>query len=168
MTVDAPGLGIVVRTDFTNEDAWQTFCEKLQAGEAEFSSAADEPMEAEPTLGESSKGEAVDEEDPDEAEADESESSPIFHVINDPSQRARLENISNLTASRLFNDVDIRPAPVPPAGTKRIKPPNRLVDFHGWQEIYTGKTVWIYDSKSNADQCVRLVSQQGAMYGTAT
>ena len=67
-----------------------------------------------------------------------------------------------------INDVDVRPAPTPPTGTKRVKPPNRLVDCHGWQEIYAGKLVWIYDSKSNVDQCVRLVGQQGAMYGTAS
>ena len=168
VTVDAPGLGLVVRADFANEEAWQAFHEKLQAGEAEFSAVADEPAEAESTPGESSKNEEIDVDEADDVEADEDDAAPIFHIISDPSQRARLENISNLTALRLFNDVDIRLAPVPPTGTKRIKPPNRLVDFHGWQEIYTGKMVWVYDSKSNADQCVRLVSQQGAMYGTAT
>ena len=50
-----------------------------------------------------------------------------------------------------------------------MRPPNRLVDHDGWQEVYSGKTVWIYDAKSNQDQCVRLVSQKSAaMYGTAT
>ena len=44
-----------------------------------------------------------------------------------------------------------------------------LVDYHGWQEVYTGKTLWVYDARSNADGCVRLVSGVGAgMYGTAT
>ncbi|GJE92156.1 hypothetical protein PsYK624_083090 [Phanerochaete sordida] len=175
VTVDVPGLGIVLRTDFSNEDAWQAFHEKLQAAEAEFSSAPDEPMEAESSnTGESSKDkeQEMDQDDtePDDAEADEDDNAPIFSVINPdaPEDRARLQGISNLTALRLLNDVDIRPAPAPAAGEKRIKPPNRLVDYHGWQEIYSGKTLWVYDARSNADQCVRLVSQQGAMYGTAT
>ena len=122
-------------------------------------------VDPEDVPGESSRGE-MDEDESEDVEADEN--APIFHVIDDPSQRAVLEGISNLTALRLLNDVDVRPAPTPPTGTKRVKPPNRLVDCHGWQEIYAGKLVWIYDSKSNVDQCVRLVGQQGAMYGTAS
>ena len=176
MTVDAPGLGIVVRTDFSDEEAWQAFSEKLQAAEAEFSSALpEEPTEAESSAaGASSKDndEEMDEDDPeaDDVEVDESDTAPVFSVINPtvPSDRERLQSISNLTALRLFNDVDIRFAPTPASDEKRIKPPNRLVDFHGRQEIYNGKMLWIYDAKSNTDQCVRLVGQQGAMYGTAT
>jgi len=65
--------------------------------------------------------------------------------------------------------VDIRPCPTLPEGTKqRIHPPNRLVDQGGWQEIYVGPTIWIYDTQSNKDQCARLVSPQGDIYGTAT
>lgn len=175
VTVDAPGLGIIVRTDFTNEEAWNTFCERLQEAEAEFSTAPDEPMEAESsTAGESSKekDEAMDEDEKEEGdvEADDNDTAPIVSIINPttPDDRAGLQDISNLTALRLLNDVDIRPAPVPAPGEKRIKPPNRLVDYHGWQEVYSGKMLWIYDARSNADQCVRLVGQQGAMYGTAT
>ena len=96
---------------------------------------------------------------------------PIFHIVDpqDADARALLTGLSNLAALRLLNDVDVRRAPAPPSGTKRIKPPNRIVDHDGWQEVYAGKTLWIYDAKSNADQCVRLVSQVGAaMYGTAT
>ncbi|EKM54531.1 uncharacterized protein PHACADRAFT_175053 [Phanerochaete carnosa HHB-10118-sp] len=173
---DAPGLGVVVRTDFSNEEAWQAFSEKLQAAEAEFSSApSNEPKKAESsTAGETSRDadEEMDEDGPeaDEAELDESDTAPIFNVINPTATSGCewLQDISNLTALRLFNDVDIRPAPAPATGEKRIKPPNRLVDYHGWQEIYIGKTLWIYDARSNTDQCVRLVGQQGAMYGTAT
>ncbi|KAF7362083.1 hypothetical protein MVEN_00553900 [Mycena venus] len=83
---DGPQLGLLLRTDFSSDDAWQTFC----------------------------------------------------------------------------------PPPHPPAGTKRYSPPNRLVDKKGWQEIYTGLTIWIYDAQSNNDQCARLVSQEGDVYGTAT
>jgi len=49
-----------------------------------------------------------------------------------------------------------------------MSPPNRLVDQGGWQEVYEGHTIWVYDALSNSDQCVRLVSQAGDFYGTAT
>lgn len=178
-SVDAPGLGVVVRTDFADEGAWAAFCAKLQAAEAEFAAAPeDEAMDTDaPAAGSSSApadspaadGEA-DAEDGEE-EDDESDAAPVFFVLNpdDALQRQRLHGLSNLGALRLLNDVDVRPAPVPPAGTRRIAPPNRLVDCDGWQEVYAGKMLWVYDAKSNADQCVRLVSQQSApMYGTAT
>ncbi|KAH9935515.1 uncharacterized protein B0H18DRAFT_415140 [Fomitopsis serialis] len=173
---DAPGLGILVRTDYSNEEAWQAFYGKLQESEAEFASAQspeDDPMAGDvpqAAEGSSSSGpdngpSAMDEDDDD----DDEEPPHIFFVVNAPPEgRARLTNISNVAALRLLNDVDVRAAPSPPPGTKRIKPPNRLVDHDGWQETYTGKTVWIYDARSNADQCVRLVSGHGGPYGTAS
>lgn len=113
---------------------------------------------------------AMDNEDEDDGDGVGSVG-PVFVVVNatTPDGRAKLTGISNLTALRLFNDVDVRQAPNPPRGTERIKPQNRLVDLDGWQEVYGGKTMWVYDEKSNQDQSVRLVGQQGtAMYGTAT
>ena len=111
-------------------------------------------------------------EDEEDAEDDDDSAAPVFFVVDaaaaSPADRARFAGLSNLAALRLLNDVDARRAPRPPPGTRRIRPPNRLVDHDGWQEVYAGKTVWIYDARSNADQCVRLVSQRGAMYGTAT
>lgn len=172
---DAPGLGIIVRTDYSNEDAWQAFCGKLQEGEAEF--APERPSEGdrmdEDAGGPSNSGvaddDAMDQDEDDMGEGESEGFASIFSVIDaSPADRARFTHISNLSALRLLNDVDVRRAPSPPVGTKRIKPPNRLVDHHGWQEIYTGKMVWIYDAKSNVDQCVRLVSQQSGPYGTAT
>lgn len=170
-----------MRTDYSNEEAWQAFYGKLQEGEAEFTSG-DSPEDV-PTAGHSSEAtgrspassgrdndpDAMDMDEDDEHEAEDEESPQIFFVINPPPEgRARFAHISNLAALRLLNDVDIRSAPAPPAGTKRIKPPHRLVDHDGWQEVYAGKTVWIYDAKSNADQCVRLVSGVGGPYGTAS
>ena len=102
---------------------------------------------------------------------DSSTDAPDIVKILDPSEpadRDRLVNISNLRALRLFNDVDICPAPSPPPGTKRISPPNPLIDQGGWQEIYSGKNLWIYDLRSNTDECVRVVSQAGDFYGTAS
>ena len=164
---EAPGLGILVRTDYANEEAWQAFYGKLQEGEAEFApaeSTEDDPMAGAPSeaagrspasSGPDNDADAMDEDD--ENEGEDEEPPPIFFVINAPPEgRARFAGISNLTALRLLNDVDIRAAPPPPARTKRIKPPNRLVDHDGFQEVYTGKTVWIYDARSNVDQCVRL------------
>lgn len=94
----------------------------------------------------------------------------LVKVVNPtlPEEQVILKDISNLRALRLFNDVDIRPCPLVPSGSKRISPPNRLVDFAGWQEIYSGVTLWIYDVRSNVDQSVRLVSAEGDVYGTAT
>ncbi|KAG6886273.1 hypothetical protein C0993_006683 [Termitomyces sp. T159_Od127] len=95
--------------------------------------------------------------------------SPIIKIVNpSPAEMPLFHNISNLRALRLLNDVDIRPAPNLPQGQSRIKPPNRLIDQGTWQEIYTGMTIWIYDTQSNVDRCVRLVSQEGDIYGTAT
>lgn len=170
---DTSEIGIVLRTDFTNDDAWQTFHSKLQDAEQTF--ATENNPEPDDDKMVQDGPEPLNQQTADEAEdsssEEEEDSSPIFKVINasSPAHRAQFSQISNLTALRLLNDVSIRPAPVPPAGEKRIKPPNRLVDHDGWQEIYTGKTLWIYDARSNEDQCVRLVNQTSSdMYGTAT
>lgn len=107
----------------------------------------------------------------DEGESDSSNELPDFLKILNPveqSDKIRFTNISNITALRLFNDVDIRPAPRRPPGTKPISPPNPLIDLSGWQEIYSGKNIWIYDTLSNLDGSVRVVSQTSDFYGTAT
>ncbi|RPD59893.1 hypothetical protein L227DRAFT_575897 [Lentinus tigrinus ALCF2SS1-6] len=189
---DAPGIGILLRTDYTNEDAWQVFHTRLQDAEAEFAAeVTTEPADDDTNMDADADSEApsaaqaaassstdaggdsaMEAEDPEDLEEEDNASgTPVFFVVNaaSPDERAKLSGISNLAALRLLNDVDARRAPNPPQGTKRIRPPNRLVDHDGWQEVYTGKTLWIYDAKSNEDQCVRLVSQKGAaMYGTAT
>ncbi|KAG2043555.1 hypothetical protein BDR03DRAFT_1005585 [Suillus americanus] len=171
-------LGILLRTDFSDEAAWLAFCSRLEEGEKEFTAS---PLEEDVTMMDdqpepnkaSPNGTAATttaEDDSDESD-DENSLSAIFHVVNPslPQERALLTNISNLAALRLFNDVDVRQAPIPPPDTKRIRPPNRLVDSGGWQEVYVGKNLWIYDTKSNSDQCVRVVSQTSSdMYGTAT
>lgn len=173
-SIDAPGLGILVRTDFSNEEAWQAFAEKIRAAEQDFTSDAarmavvSAPTEGVPTnMDVDADGDAAEDPSSDE---DETSPPPIIHVLNPTStaHQALLTGISNLTALRLLNDVSIRRAPLPPQGSARIKPPNRLVEHDGWQEVYVGKQVWVYDARSNTDQCARLVSSQGAMYGTAT
>lgn len=170
VTRDVPELGLIVRTDFSDEAAWTAFCTRLQDSEKELINDTDENAPSEKSLhpdnavpGDSQEDDSDDEEDGDGPPG-------IFHTVNPsaPQERELLENTSNLAVLRLFNDVDVRPSPTPPRGTKRINPPNRLVDYHGLQEIYRGQNLWVYDATSNIDQCVRVVSQCGDMYGTAT
>jgi hypothetical protein len=176
-TSNIPEIGILVRTDYTNEDAWQTVYAKLKEAEKELASddtsEADKMVEDEPARGaqvQVSPVDAMQEDGSSSSDDDDEGIGLIFKIINPQSSegRAQFTSISNLSALRLLNDMDIRLAPTPPAGTKRIKPPNRLVDFDGWQEVYSGKSLWIYDATSNEDQCVRMVGQSGDMYGTAT
>ncbi|KDQ57688.1 hypothetical protein JAAARDRAFT_35373 [Jaapia argillacea MUCL 33604] len=173
LSTDAQGLGILLRTDYSDEGAWTDFCAKLDEAQRQLLSDFGAENSEEAGANERSPqtdGDVEMLEEEEEEDDDDDEASPVFAIINPPSPASReiLTSISNLTALRLLNDVDIRAAPVRPQGTKPMKPPNRLVDHSGWQEIYTGKTVWIYDKKSNTDQCVRLVSQKADMYGTAT
>ncbi|KAK2467828.1 hypothetical protein APHAL10511_000123 [Amanita phalloides] len=163
--LDGEEPGIVLRTDYSDDSAWENFCSKLQDGEEE--------MKAYFTSTDGNEGPDADEhmEDTDSSASEESADTPNLVKVIDtasPELRAILNNISNLTALRLFNDVDIRSSPTPPQGVKRIKPPNRLIDQGGWQETYNGRTIWIYDAQSNSDQCTRLVSARNDMYGTAT
>lgn len=103
-----------------------------------------------------------------DSDSEEPEALAFFTVVpENPRDHPHFTNISNLTALRIFTDVSVRPAPSPLQGLKRISPGHRLVDLERMQEVYSGKTLWIYDAKSNTDQCARLVSGQGDMYGTA-
>ncbi|PFH52033.1 hypothetical protein AMATHDRAFT_2519 [Amanita thiersii Skay4041] len=161
---DGPELGVLLRTDFSDDDAWDAFCSKLQMGEQEIKESISDTQNAE------EKGDESMDEDDKSGSEETSEASRIIGIINPSSSklRALLNQTSNLTALRLLNDVDVRPSPTLPDGKHRIKPEHRLVDYAGWQEIYKGVTVWIYDAQSNRDQCARLVSQRTNQYGAAT
>ena len=169
--LDDEELGIVIRTDYSNEDAWSHFVKKLRESEVEFVESTQEPeadTEGSDTVATTNDSMAID---PSSADSDDSSDEMSTIKIIDPTTpegRALLHDISNLTALRLLNDVDIRPSPDRPPGTKPTFPPSPLVDQGGWQEIYFGKNIWIYDSRSNLDECVRVVSQVGDVYGTAT
>lgn len=131
--------GILVRTDYSDQDAWQAFTAALKRAEDEMIQESD------------------------------SESEQLLKILNptDAQQQAVLTDISNLTALRLFNDVGFRVAPqLPPGRKQRLNHP--LIDVQGWQEVYSGVDIWIYDTKSNKDHSVRAVSHQGDIYGTAT
>ncbi|KAJ3775358.1 hypothetical protein FB446DRAFT_725557 [Lentinula raphanica] len=162
--------GIVLRTDYTNDEAWKAFVAELEGTESNIApeSGQENVAEESSSATDVDMGDAAGEGPGDDS--DEDEELKLFKIVN-PTQseeRAVFQDISNLRALRLLNDVDIRPAPPVPAQSKRISPPNPLVDFAGWQEVYTGVTLWIYDTQSNIDQSARLVSPEGDVYGTAT
>jgi len=178
----APGVGIIVRTDYSDEKAWNEFCDKLKEAQDElFSESPETPNDTEMGVeGQESEDDDEDEdEDADDNEQPEGSSSQppiLFHTLSPPSPSSRTYLSTTITSSlaalRLLNDVSLRPTPLPAIGSgiKRLKPGNRLIDHDGWQEIYVGKTIWIYDGKSNQDGCAKLVSQKSAEapYGTAT
>ncbi|KAL0956156.1 hypothetical protein HGRIS_002317 [Hohenbuehelia grisea] len=170
--VDGPELGLLLRTDFSDEEAWKSFISRLEGAEAELAEALKPEPQAEPH-GEAevkNADDAMDEDSDSEDDEPAAVPSPVLRVVNPdaPEERSVVSGISNLTALRLFNDIDIRPAPPLPPDSKRVLSPNPLIDYFGWQEIYSGPSLWIYDAKSNQDQCLRQVSQQGDVYGTAT
>ena len=164
-------LGLIIRTDFSNEEAWSAFCNQVQVTQKDLvADLTNDSPDHESALNPEGNEKATSDE-ADDSESDSSNEPPDFLKILNPveqSDRFRFTNISNLRALRLFNDVDIRPAPERPAGTKSISPPCPLIDLLGWQEIYSGKNLWIYDTLSNVDGSVRVVSQTSDFYGTAT
>lgn len=122
-----------------------------------------------------------DEDSSSDEDIDELEPLAFFAVYpSDSDQHQHFTSLSNLTSLRLLTDSSVRPSPSPPppntddfiapkskSKSRPEQETNRLVDQDGLQEFYTGKTLWIYDSKSNTDGSVRLVSGQGDMYSTA-
>lgn len=160
--VDGTAGGLLVRTDFTEENAWLQFLAKFRAAENEIKQdTAETNPEHNPD---------VEKENDDGSESGDESDAPLIRIVNPstPDDQVVLLNISNFRALCLLNDVNVRAAPTHPPETKRISPPNRLVDRHGWQQVFSGPTLWIYDSKSNSDQCLRLVGSEGDVYGTAT
>ncbi|TRM69773.1 hypothetical protein BD626DRAFT_475223 [Schizophyllum amplum] len=177
---DGPEAGVLIRTDFSDDAAFQSFCTELKEVERELldSMKPDEPMPA-PTVGPSTASDTPSAppqsaEDEDDSSDDEGVLPSAIVRIVDPSTDARpsfrevFRDITNLTALRMLNEPGVRPAPPVPHGGKRIAQPNRLIERARLQEVYSGMTIWIYDQKSNTDRCARLVNQQGDVYGTAT
>jgi hypothetical protein len=165
---DGPELGILLRTDYADEQAWQAFFSCLQESEKEFVQDRDNIQE------DSNDGTSSAQDDAEmdgDSEDDEEERPAVLKVVNPASivERELFSGISNLTALRLFNEVDVKRI-IPPGPGNHISPQNRLIDYAGWKEIYEGKPVWIYDSRSNSDQSVRVVNQgsHSDLYGTAT
>jgi len=192
-----PLRGIIVRTDFIDDDKWAEFCETVlkseQEGMADLLSSNMLPgstIDAPNDKGDEdeSSSEDNDEQDADAMAGDTSgktiptglESDTFIFVDSSkwPSSTegppVPLRNASNIALLRLFNDIDIVPCLPLPQGGKRVKgslgqsPSLRLVDWHGFHEVYSGRMIWVYDSRSNADGCVRLITQRPTKYGLAT
>ncbi|KAG9049193.1 hypothetical protein FS837_010915 [Tulasnella sp. UAMH 9824] len=198
--------GVIVRTDFSNDTAWDEFVSRVKEAEREgFSGLTAGPEEVEGGDEEGADSESSDEEEEGEGEAQQMEVDPagqagssssasqaeipsVFHIINpaptDP-LRSLVEDASNIRLLRLFNDIQIVPAPPKPrppqgdlfSGMPKKKPQpqsekpsnNRLVDKFGWKEVYPGRILWIFDSESNATGSVRVVnSGDDSAYGSST
>ncbi|VDB95336.1 unnamed protein product [Peniophora sp. CBMAI 1063] len=175
--------GVIVRADYSNDAAWIEFCTLLRESEAEIL-AEDDPKatSAEPGTDEGDGSDSSSEEDEDMAVEGSTEPSAsgaasaspapltFFSVLDFTSdaERARVVDMPNLALLRLIADADVRPAPAVPSGTKRVKPGHRLIDLNGFQEIYRGRSLWVYDAQSNVDGAVRMVNLEGDVYGTAT
>lgn len=221
--------GVVIRTDFSNDEKWSSFCEALLKSEREgmadiIASNAPSNPAADPSTapGEGDEGDSDSSDGEDEQGADgdgdtamapgdgsDERSSALDNaapggsssdafIILDPSTgpsestspsasapapatspsailpAALCQNATNLTLLRLFNDIDIAPCLPVPQGRKRVKgslglsPSVRLVDSHGFHEVYSGRMIWVYDTKSNTDGCARLITQRPTYYGLST
>jgi hypothetical protein len=157
---DESTLGIVIRSDFTDDTAWTNFLSRLRDEEAAL---------ARPSSAEAEDDVPMDEGEESSESEDEDEAQRIFTVLDptDAGMRSRLSGISNLGVLRLFCDPNIAPAPVRPQDVRPV-PQHRLIDSGGWQEVYVGKDLWVYDKRSNRDQSVRVISSRSNLYGTAT
>jgi hypothetical protein len=148
-----------VRTDYStgSDDAWATFCTALHDAEREFFADQVQPTMA-VRNGDGASGEGSD--DNASTDSDESSSSlALFAPLSDPT---RFGNISNLRALRLLFNVSARVTPGQPAAGGRGAQ-HRLSGLRGLQETYDarGRTLWIFDARSCADGCARLVSEAG-------
>lgn len=177
---DVPeGMGIVVRADYADEDAWRAFCMALKDAEAELYApdAAQEGPDAEASGAPGDEGDEDDSDSDEEMDAAEPESATastpslaLFTLVSPPpgsAARARLAGLSNIAALRLYTDADVTVAPARPRGAASA-PASRLIALDGCVEVYRGPPVWVYDAQSNANRSVRLVSPRGAGYGDAT
>ncbi|KAI0284503.1 hypothetical protein BC826DRAFT_919555 [Russula brevipes] len=129
-----------------------------------------QPAGTEDAEGSGDEEEAEEEGDSDaDADADADGELALFSLISDP---ARYDGISNLRALRLLFDVSVRAAPVPTSLLPELRSgrrqqqqqrQHRLTCLRGLQEAYDtrGRTLWIFDARSRADGCARLVSEAG-------
>jgi len=184
--------GLVVRTHFDSIDdsAWSIFRSTLEDLERKsLSSIADTQMDEESESEEEDEEEGKGKETTGAGPSDEDtsmtednqpstislayETDAIFVVIDPTSQdsgqlsKEMLSDASNIALLRLFNDATILPSPPVKEGTtKRTR--HRLIDEDGYQEVYQGARIWVWDRQSAKDQTLRLVSSRVFVYGDAT
>jgi hypothetical protein len=150
--------GLILRTDFSNDHAWADFCDIVRRSEREGlrdlpSSPGGENTEA---GGDEDDESSSDEDDP-------SDTLAFVFVEPPPEHRDALMNQSNLSLLRIFLDADIAPSHVPSEKAKQIVNNLPICDCDGFQEVYSGRLLWVYDTTSNQDGSVRLVTSHGRM-----
>lgn len=179
-------VGVIVRTDYSDDSAWSGFVEAVRSAENELN-ALDEDMDEEAVdepsssvQNESGAGSESESEGEDEGKADpliegsstRADEDVSLFVFVSPSEtsplRSELLKASNLKVARIFNDVTVENVPPLPPDSRRIKQGHRLVDMDGLVEVYEGMSIWIYDERSNRDRAARLVSLRPDSYGSAT
>ncbi|KAG8907477.1 hypothetical protein FRB99_004053 [Tulasnella sp. 403] len=138
--------GVIVRTDYANDVAWERFVSAVKETEAEGIREMSEKMQEDDGGNEGDEEGSTEDEDEDnedeerDAKMDVSEAGQegtttqpdpappkgsAFHIVElPPDQRHITENASNLRLLRLFNDVDIVEAPKkpPPEGVYYVGP----------------------------------------------
>ena len=189
VTTETSALGIVVRTDYTDDEAWSRFLERLERGEEdmrrsmmpesnEAGSSREGNGSADVAMGGTAEDDQEEGDDDDDSEDDEEDDGPplILTTLSPPPTspiRPLLTGLSNIAVLRLLLTPSLRLAPAPPKGIKRDTRNSPLVDRNGWQEVYGGEgelDIWVYDQRSNGDGSVRVVSSSSdvAVYGSAT
>jgi len=102
-----------------------------------------------------------------DASDDSDEESELYALIcfdPPPEFRVVFENQANITLLRLFLDVDIELIPPMPEKSK-VDDKVPLRNYDGFQEVYKGRQVWVYDAASNQDGSVQCVSARGHPQG---
>ncbi|KAF7321435.1 hypothetical protein MKEN_00664000 [Mycena kentingensis (nom. inval.)] len=171
-----PDISGTDAVDFSDQEAWEAFCAKLQSAEDEFCAEHENPDVDMPDASASAPAASGADANADSDSDSDPEASgiprPIIKIVSPspdaPADRALLTGITNLRALRLFSDsVFVRARPRPQGVAQAT--PNRLVDRNGMQECYEGPTIWVYDTRSNEDGCAKLVyGVSDELYGTAT
>ena len=191
-------MGVIVRTDFNNDLAWNTFRTSLETSEkeglAEFKGAIEGVSNVMKDEEDSESGSEEEDEDQKMEDIVEDDSDPpkssspasIFHIVEAPPEI--LQNASNLRILRLLADASIVAAPSRPPpvetqdvymqvapkrkekGAQETSSDDRLVEKAGFKEIYQGgRTFWVYDAQSNVDGSVRLISTgEAGEFGSST
>ena len=167
-------LGVVVRTDYTDDEAWSRFVEDLLESEKDLITPLDENVDVPESNQASFSGAeqyATENAGSDTDGSSDSGAESSFAFLDPPessSLRQNLSGMSNLAALRLLNDVDVASAPAPLAGGQAISTQHRLINLDGFVENYHGPLVWIYDYRSNTDRAARVVSRRPESIEAAT
>ncbi|KAH8831516.1 hypothetical protein DL96DRAFT_835928 [Flagelloscypha sp. PMI_526] len=168
---DEEPMGVLVRTDYEDEESWQSFLDGVRRAEEELlselkQSNADEDVAMDDASGSSQAAPGELEEEEHESSSDDDEVAPkIISVLSDPST---LSGLTNILVLRLLCDASLARAPTKPNDVKAL-PPHRLTGSVGLRETFSKTpTIWIYDSLSNKDGSLKAINNIGPeLYGCA-